>query len=357
MDEHASLNVADGDLQHNGILIVSDFYRGSTSWELAEGLGCLGWDVHIIDLKSYVTEWRNPILRGLRRTLTSAITRDLHDHMLELQSRAQLGYVLNLRGAYFDRKLMVRLKEQGAKVAMFYPDFSFNRVGVHQDTFPLYDGIATTKSFQMDYLLQSAPRAQLRYIPHGYSDTVHRPLKSSYEESEYETDIGYVGNYSEFKEGWLRAIAVGLPELKLRVIGNGWVERCSSEQLRKCIVGPAVLGRAFCHAIQSARINIAVHFGPERGRWQDLTSTRTFEIPACKGFMLHIDNQEVRDLFEVGQEIDVFSTPEGLLDKIKAYLPAACKRRDMIEAAHQRAVPAYGLRRRAGELDDFLKSL
>ena len=33
-------------------------------------------------------------------------------------------------------------------------------------------------------------------------------------------------------------------------------------------------------------------------QWKDLVSTRTFEIPACKGFMLHVDNSEVREFFE-----------------------------------------------------------
>ena len=100
--------------------------------------------------------------------------------------------------------------------------------------------------------------------------------------------------------------------------------------------------------VQSSRINVAVHMGPIKpGGWEDLVSTRTFEIPACKGFMLHVDNEEIRSLFEVGEEIDVFANEDELVEKIAYYLARPGLRYRMIERAYARCVPAYGYDARA----------
>ncbi len=77
------------------------------------------------------------------------------------------------------------------------------------------------------------------------------------------------------------------------------------------------------------------HGGPWRPcgaeSWEDLVSTRTFDIPTCKGFMLHIDNPEVRELFEPGREIDLFASEDALIAKIEHYLARAMLRGEMIE--------------------------
>src|SRR5262249_17411330 len=107
--------------------------------------------------------------------------------------------------------------------------------------------------------------------------------------------------------------------------------------------------------LQTARINLAFHFGPSGSNgWQDLVSTRTFEIPACKGFMLHIDNKEVRDLFEPGKEIDVFETATELCEKITHYLGNNKLCREMVERSYVRAVPAYSYDARAKRMIELI---
>ena len=66
--------------------------------------------------------------------------------------------------------------------------------------------------------------------------------------------------------------------------------------------------------------------------------------------MLHIDNDEVREYFKPGKEIDVFSTPEELADKIQFYLARPELREKMIDRAYARCVPSYGYVRRAVEI-------
>lgn len=111
-----------------------------------------------------------------------------------------------------------------------------------------------------------------------------------------------------------------------------------------------VTGDLMAELIQSSRVNVAIHLGPAPDGSRDKVSTRTFEIPACKGFMLHEDNAEIRSLFEPGTEIDVFDTPEALYAKVEHYLARPDRRAEMIERAYRRAVPAYSYYERAEEL-------
>ncbi|GGE03230.1 hypothetical protein GCM10011515_23590 [Tsuneonella deserti] len=73
--------------------------------------------------------------------------------------------------------------------------------------------------------------------------------------------------------------------------------------------------------------------------------------------MLHIDNEEVRDLFSVGTEIDTFSCVEELSDKIDFYLTKDDLRRKMVARAYARATSEHSYTRRAIEVDRALHPL
>jgi len=71
---------------------------------------------------------------------------------------------------------------------------------------------------------------------------------------------------------------------------------------------------------------------------------------------LHMDNAEIRQLYEVGHEIDVFTTAADLCEKIRFYLKNESTRLQMVENAYQRCVPAYSYDQRARELASFIES-
>lgn len=108
--------------------------------------------------------------------------------------------------------------------------------------------------------------------------------------------------------------------------------------------------------IQRSRISLAIQASPEGAMgWRDNVSTRTFEIPACKGFMLHEDNDEVRELFEPGAEFDVFSTADELAEKIEFYLESPQERREIARRGFERCVPKYSYYQRMAEMINFVE--
>jgi spore maturation protein CgeB len=82
----------------------------------------------------------------------------------------------------------------------------------------------------------------------------------------------------------------------------------------------------------------------------DETTTRTYEIPACGGFMLHERTPELRELYDEGKEVACFGSVEELAFKIEYYLarPEECEA--LARAGYVRCVPAYSYDSRVKEI-------
>jgi spore maturation protein CgeB len=252
-----------------------------------------------------------------------------------------------VKGAWLEADTLRLLAARGVLCLNYYPDFHFEHQGLDRAILPLFDLVLTTKSFQVEYLQRLIGADRVAMLHHGYCDLIHLPRPSGLRERDYFADVTYVGNHSAYKEKWLAPIARRLPQARLCIIGSRW-EFAHDDLLKRCALGHVLTGDFYAHALQHSRINVAIHGGPAGlFGWQDLVSTRTFEIPACKGFMLHIDNAEVRCLFKPGGEIDVFANEDELIEKIDYYLARATLRCAMIERAYRRCVPAYGYDARA----------
>src|SRR5438128_2572593 len=114
---------------------------------------------------------------------------------------------------------MKRLAARGVALLNYYPDVHFAHGGLDQQTLPLYDLVLTTKSFHLEPLAKILSPDRIAFLPHGYSDLVHFPRYPGVAESDFLADVTYVGNYSPYKEQWLRVIARDLPNINLRIVG------------------------------------------------------------------------------------------------------------------------------------------
>jgi len=332
------------------MILSGEFWAGASGRGLSDGFRDAGWAVQEIDGRDFGVQAGGMILRIAARLNRRAVADSWRQKLLDECRTLKPDVFLTVKGVGMTGDLLSKIRETGARTVMYYPDFHFDHPGIEQESFGEYDLFVTTKTFQLDHLDALLGRDRVAYVPHGYSGNVHRPVFSRVDEPDYRVDVLHAGNHSTHKQKWIEAAVSALPESAFRLVGNRWRESAGDSPLARCDMPGARIGVAYAEAIQTARINIAVHFGPAPSGWEDLVSTRTFEIPACKGFMLHIDNDEVRGFFEPGKEIDVFSTPEELADKIRFYLARPDLRARMIERAHARAVPAYSYAARAKQI-------
>jgi len=147
------------------------------------------------------------------------------------------------------------------------------------------------------------------------------------------------------------AVADALPHLTMRVVGHRWSDYADGTALEPAVAGAAFSGDYYAAEIANAKIVLAFHMSPDPTTgYADLVSTRSFEIPASGGFMLHVENPEIRSLYDVPNEIDTFTGLDDLVTKIRYWLDHPEERAAVAARGHARAVPAYSYTERGLEI-------
>lgn len=329
------------------MVFASEFQQGGTGQGLAYGFRQLGWAVHEVDQRAYFPRTSGIFTRAALKLLQPMFRGAYNEAIVDAARMTNPHVFVTVKGTNIDARMLHALRQAGITTVMVHPDYHFSYSGVDRTTYSAYNIFVTTKSFQVEYLRKALGDRNVAFVHHGYCDLVHRPVT---QEVEPAIDVLYVGNYSREKAHWLSQLIDLIPGVSFRILGFAW-DRAEQANLRGAIQGYGLTGENYARAIQLARINIALHGDrKEPEGWQDLVSTRTFEIPACKGFMLHIDNPEIRSLFVPGLEIGVFASVEELAAKIRHYLAHPQERLEMIERAYARCVPAYSYSARAAEI-------
>lgn len=339
------------------MVFAGEFTAWQTGAGLAEGLRLLGWDVAEVSSLDPLMRTRRLDLRIAGRLLNPAM-RGSHNRDILAATRAVQPHVfLTAKGNYIAAATLKELRRQDIFTVNFYPDRDFDHHGLLLDSLDQFDLVATTKSYQVPWLTKRLGADRVAMIHHGYVPAVHRRRTPTGVAPQYLWDICFIGNASPDKLAWLEPIARRFGDRRIIVVGNGWARLAAGTAVAPFVFGGPLHGDLFARATEHSRVNIAVHHGPGGpDGWADEVSTRTFEIPGCGGFMLHIDNAEVRTLFEPGFEMDVFASPAELTDKIDHHLANDDARRAIADAGHARAVPAYSLHTRAAELAVALAS-
>jgi spore maturation protein CgeB len=119
-----------------------------------------------------------------------------------------------------------------------------------------------------------------------------------------------------------------MPGLKLRLYGQYW-ERARA--IRAYARGFAV-ARDYRLAVGGAKI--AVNLVRRANR--DDHVMRTFEIPACGGFMLTERTATHEELFHEDREAAFFGSPDEFVAKVRSYLPREDDRLRIAAAGHRK---------------------
>lgn len=333
------------------MVFASEFTTWQTGAGLAEGFRLLGWDVAEVSSLDPLMRTKRNDLRIAAKVLHPAMHRSHNQDIMAEADIIKPNVFLTAKGNYITAATLKKLRRDGIFTVNFYPDRDFDHSSLPPDALDQFDLVATTKSYQLSWLTKRLGADRVAMIHHGYVPTVHRRRTPAESSPQYLWDVCFIGNASPNKLAWLEPLARRFGDRSMIVAGNGWSKLAAGTALAPFIFGSPLHGDFFARATEHSRINIAVHHGAGGIEgWADEVSTRTFEIPACGGFMLHIDNEEVRTLFDVTREFDVFSDASQLLDKVRHYLSNDAQRQIIANAGHARAVPAYSLHARAYQL-------
>jgi predicted SAM-dependent methyltransferase/tetratricopeptide (TPR) repeat protein len=123
-------------------------------------------------------------------------------------------------------------------------------------------------------------------------------------------------------------------------------------------------GLEMYRALASGRIVIdarAMHFAtdPANGGLVDLcgrqtSNMRIFEATGCGTFLLAEHQDNLKDYFQIGVEIETFTNDEDLIEKIYYYLANPDEREAIAQRGHNRCLTEYSMEQRAVELDRII---
>lgn len=338
------------------ILLVCEPWFGSTGWAAMASLRRGGHEVEVVNYRQIIPKVTTARLKVVRRLLMPWFVRDYNRHLLRQADDFQPEILFVIKGACVLAETLRRFRARGVRTYNYYPDVSFFTHDKYiPKAMPEYDHVFTTKSFHLRGLKERLGIDSATFVPHGYMPEVHKPLAlTEWDRKRYEVDVSFIGMHSPKKERLLASVRRALPDVGIRIWGNLWRERCSAPELAPCVAGQWITGWAYAKAIRAAGINLGINSEAVPGASSgDLMSRRSFEIPACGGFMIHERNQEVRTFYREGREMAAFDGPEELVEKVRHYLKRPGERRAIASAGFQRCVPAYSYDARMRECLEF----
>jgi hypothetical protein len=260
--------------------------------------------------------------------------RELNRALVEQAAAFSPDLILIGKGRCFSASTLRAVKDAtGAALVNWATDDPFNQADSSHDlleSIPVYDlYVCTKRAVVPDVIAGGCARAS--YVRFGYKSDLHFPElpATDDEKSRFACDVMFAGGCDVDRAPYFTALAGELPGVRMHLYGGYW-DRV--RELRPYARGFAV-GRDYRLAVGAARI--AVNLCRRSNR--DDHVMRTFEIPACGGFMLAERSATHSELFAEDIEAAFFNTPDEFVAKVKSYL-ARDSDRERIAAAGRRAV-------------------
>lgn len=337
------------------ILFFGETWQGSSARSLFEALmRRLDVEAAQVGEDHFYPNYHRLELRIAQRLIAPLIRRDLHAALNAAFEQTRPDALLVYKGYSLSAPLVRALKAWGIPRVLIYPDCSPHAYRKrHRRTVGEYDLVISTKPFH-PALWASLYGYHNRCVcvPHGYDPEIHHASEPAPGDR---YDVVLVATRCEQYAQMLREFATVLEGARLRVCiaGAGWGGSRSTLPGDWSFPGP-IQGHGYVHLLRSGAICLApVHremvIGGQR-QPGDEDTTRTYELAAARCFFIHRRTPFVKTLYDEATEVPMFDDGCELAGKVLDYLARPADRRRMAAAAQRRAVPAYSIDARAGEV-------
>jgi hypothetical protein len=305
---------------------------GSFFWDALEELGC---QREFLDTRHYYPRGRNKFERGAIKLLSKTFLPPLLNQGLVTRvKKFQPDFTLIIKGTGIYPTTLEKIKAiRKTSLVNYAPDDPFNAASCGEeirDSIPYYDFYACTKKAIIQDVLNAGCK-HAEFVPFAFSPKEHFPEApgTRAEITRMRCDVVFIGGADAHRVEYFTALQKN-SELKVHLYGNYWGQY---PELRSSYRGYAY-GRTFRMALGSAKI--APGFVRHSNR--DGHSMRTFEIPACGGFLLAERTEEHEEMFEEDKVSVFFDSIDEFSDKIIYYSKNEKVRNDISNLGFDRIV-------------------
>ena len=174
-------------------------------------------------------------------------------------------------------------------------------------------------------LYESIGCARVHHLPLAAFFGTFRPMPVA---RAYDSDVCFIGTGFPNRIELFDQIARSLQNRKVVIAGTLWNRMNNYRLIERFVVKDYVQVPESAHYYNGAKIVINLHrtpgISPENRNgmnWPaESINPRTFDMPACGTLQLTDERSELRELYDVGEELDVYRDAKDLLDKIDYYL-------------------------------------
>lgn len=222
--------------------------------------------------------------------------------------------------------------------------------------YPHFDFIVTAAIQLKNYF--DKKKIKCYYLQQAFDNGVVNQLKLP--AKPMQSDVVFIGNFSLghiFRYETLEYVLQQKIDLAIYGSGKNYIPTPS---LVNQVLKPGLFGLEMYQRYQHSKMAIHIHTtGLENDgiNWNRYAGAkRLFEITGAGTLLLTSHQENIKDLFEIDQEVVTFKTKEELVQKIAYYLAHPQEAARIAKAGQQRTLKHHSFEARAKELETFLVS-
>lgn len=297
----------------------------------------LGCALETIDLTPYLRRGRRLLDSLTHWTLLTPPVFALNRAIRDAARRAPVDLVWIEKGVHVFPRTLRALRRQGLTLVYHNTDDWKAQTplqGLHWRfllrALPLYDVHITSNLHNVrEFQAEGFPRVLHMELAANEAIRCDEPPDPA-QRARLGAAAGFIGHWEPDTERSILALVdAGVP---VKVYGGGWKRASALGRLKDVVQNRLVWGEEYARAILAFDVNLGIV-----SKWnRNHTASRTFQIPALGGFLLHERNEVVTRYFREGVEAEFFSSDRELVEKCRHYLAHPEERRRVAEAGRRR---------------------
>jgi spore maturation protein CgeB len=253
---------------------------------------------------------------------------------LNFIAQNHITHIFVIKGSYLLLETIEEIKTKGIKISVFNPDNPFNKVHassnfIIKESIPYYDSYFIWSKEICKKINQLYNKENGVYLPFAVDKELIN-FQPDFNLMDYSYELSFIANADKERINQIKKLISNDESIKkmLVIFGSGW------EVLKNIKKHGIINNQNYFNTIFRSKINLNFLRAQNKGGH----NMRTFEIPACGGFMLHEYSEEAMVLFKADEQAVYFSSIDECIDKIKFYLKHDDIRKKIAKSGYMQAI-------------------